>query len=134
MITVKNKKFVIRTVLVSLFLVFVIYIMMFQFRAGVQVTIKNTGTTTLRSVVLYVTGSSYGIGDIAPEHSVKTTVNPTSESHLEIEFIDSDGQVHRLNAGGYFESDYHGTIQISIKDGVIEKNKQDILIPGLDIQ
>jgi hypothetical protein len=43
---------------------------------------------------------------------------------LEIEFTDSDGQPQRLDAGGYFEPGYRGTIDISIKDGVIEKNEQ----------
>jgi len=31
-----------------------------------------------------------------------------------------------LDAGGYFESGYRGTIRLSIKDGVIAKNEQDI--------
>jgi len=54
------------------------------------------------------------------------TVHPTGESHLEIEFTDADGQAKRLDAGGYFEPGYRGTIDISIKDGVIQKNEQQI--------
>jgi hypothetical protein len=57
---------------------------------------------------------------------VTARVNPTSESDLEIEFTDSDAKARRLHAGGYFESGYRGTIRVSIKDGVIEKNEQDI--------
>jgi len=53
-------------------------------------------------------------------------VHTTGESHLEIEFTDPDGPPHRLDAGGYFEPGYRGTIDISIKDGVIEKNEQQI--------
>ena len=53
-------------------------------------------------------------------------MHPTGESHLEIEFIDVDGQTGRLDAGGYFEPGYRGTMDISITDGVIEKNEQKI--------
>ena len=80
----------------------------------------------MRSVVLHVTGVSYQLGDIPPGASATARVRPTSESGLEIEFTDSDGKVQRLNAGGYFESDYRGTIRVSIKDGAIETNEQDI--------
>jgi hypothetical protein len=89
-------------------------------------TIQNTGSQPLRSVVLSVTGASYNLGDIPPGATAHVTVHPTGESHLEIQFTDSDGQAHRLNAGGYFESGYRGTINISIKDDVIQENQQKI--------
>jgi len=50
----------------------------------------------------------------------------TGESHLEIQFTDGDGQDKRLDAGGYFEPGYRGTINVSIKDGVIQENEQNI--------
>ena len=56
-------------------------------------------------------------------------VHPTGESHLEIQFTDADGQAKRLDAGGYFESGYRGTINTSIKVGMIEKNEQQIRLP-----
>ena len=98
----------------------------YQFRSGIRVTVKNTGAAPLRSVVLHVTGASYNLGDIAPGDSATARVQPTSESDLEIEFADAEGQPQRLNAGGYFESGYRGTIRVTIKDGVINKNEQDI--------
>ena len=98
----------------------------FQFRSGIQATVENTGTSPLKSVVLHVTGASYDLGDIAPGESATARVNPTGESELEVDFKDTDGQTQRLNAGGYFESGYRGTIRVEIKDGVIDKNEQDI--------
>ncbi len=68
----------------------------------------------------------YDLGDIAPGESATARVNPTGESELEVEFRDTDDQTHRLNAGGYFESGYRGSIRVEIKDGVIDKNEQDI--------
>ena len=105
-------------ILVALVLIVVLVL---QFRSGVQVAVENTGTTPLKSVVLHVTGVSYDLGDIAPGESAKARVNPTGESELEVEFKDTDGQTQRLNAGGYFESGYRGSIRVEIKDGQIDK-------------
>ena len=101
-------------------------VLAFQFRSGIQVTVENTGASPLKSVVLHVTGASYDLGDIAPGESATARVSPTGESELEVEFKDTDDQTQRLNAGGYFESGYRGSIRVEIKDGVIDKNEQDI--------
>ena len=107
-------------------LVVVIVGLIVQFRPGVVVTIENAGKTPLSSVVVHVTGASYELGDIAPGDSANVRVRPKSDSNLEIEFKDADGQAKRLNAGGYFESGYRGTIRVSIKDGTIDKFEEDI--------
>ncbi len=102
-------------------------VLMFHWlREGVRVTIRNTGTTPIRSVVLHVTGVAYPLGDIDSGSSAEATIRPHGESHLEIEFSDSDGKMQRLNAGGYFESGYRGTIQVSIRDGTIVDIKHKI--------
>ncbi len=111
---------------VGLVVAIVIAIVAFQLRSGIRVTVENIGKTPLNSVVLHVTGASYNVGDIAPGESVTARVNPTSESHLEIEFTNADGKTQRVNAGGYFESGYRGTIRVEIKDGVIDKFEDDI--------
>lgn len=100
--------------------------MVLQFRSGVRVTVQNTGTGPLRSVVLHVTGASYKLGDIAVGESATMRVKPTGESHLEIEFTDSDGNTQRLDAGGYFEPGYRGTIRVEIEDGRIDEIEEDI--------
>jgi hypothetical protein len=96
------------------------------FAGGVRVTVENTGRQPLRAVRLHVTGASYNLGDIAVGGTAGTVVRATSESHLEIEFTDTSGRKNRLNAGGYFEPGYRGTIQVSIKEGAIDKNEQDV--------
>jgi hypothetical protein len=104
---------------VSAIVVLCILLIMQQVDSGIQITIKNTGSTPLRSVVLYVTGKEYPLDDVAPGASAHTTVNSTGISHLEIGFTDVGGDTKRLNAGGYFASDFRGTIGVSIKDGAI---------------
>ena len=101
-------------------------LLVFQIQSGVRVTIQNTGSSALKSVVLHVTGASYKLRDIAVGESVTMRVDPISESHLEVEFTHIDGQVQRLNAGGYFESGYRGTIRVEIKDSQIDKFDEDI--------
>jgi len=113
-------------VTICLLLVVAVVLVWFLFRSGIQVTLQNTGSHSLRSVVIHVTGASYSLGDIPPGSTAQAIVHPTGESHLEIEFTNLDGQIQRLDAGGYFEPGYRGTIDISIKDGVIEKNEQQI--------
>lgn len=120
-----NKKVRWLLVAIPVVLIALVGVVLFQFRPGIQVTIQNTGSTPMRSVVLHVTGNSYQLGDIPPGESATARVRPTSDSGLEIEFTDTDGKVQRLDAGGYFESGYRGTIRVSIKNGVIDENKQD---------
>ena len=88
----KKKRWWLVAILVVLLIV--VAVVLFQFHPGLQVTVRKTGSTPIRLVVLHVT--------------------------------DSDGKVQRLDAGGYCESGYRGTISVSVKDGAIEKNEQDI--------
>lgn len=108
-------------VLICLLLAVSVVLVFVLFRSGIHVTVQNSGSQPLRSVALHVTGRSYNLGDIAPGETAMSRVNPTSESHLEVEFIDADGQTQRLNAGGYFESGYRGSIRVEIKDGQVDK-------------
>ena len=96
------------------------------YKPGIQVTVQNTGSQPLRSVVLFVTGNSYNLGDILPGATADATVKCTGDSHLEIEFLDDEGQTKRLDAGGFFQPGYRGKIRLTIKDGVIQENEQEI--------
>jgi hypothetical protein len=124
-----NRRWWVVAVLASF--VLLVGIGLFKLQHGIWVTIENTGATPIRSVVLHVTGASYALADIAPKSSTEVRVEPRGESHLEIEFTDPNGKPRRLDAGGYFESGYRGTIRLSIKDGAIEKNEQAITLYSL---
>ncbi|MBM4093701.1 MAG: hypothetical protein FJ276_30485 [Planctomycetes bacterium] len=101
------------------------YVVLFC-QPGIHVTVQNTGSTPLRSVVLFVTGNSYNLSDIPSGATADATVKCKGDSHLEIEFADDDKQTKRLDAGGFFQPGYRGTIRVSIKDGVIQENEQNI--------
>jgi len=97
-------------------------------KPGIRVTVRNAEKQPLRSVTLYVTGNTYSLGEIPPNGIAHATVKCKGESHLEIEFRDTEDNPKRLIAGGYFEPGYRGTIRLSIKDGEIQDNQQDIKI------
>ncbi len=101
------------------------YFLLF-YHPGIHVTVQNTGSQPMRSVVLFVTGNSYNLGDILPGANAEATVKCTGDSHLEIEFVDDAGETKRLDAGGFFQPGYRGTIRVSINEGVIQENEQDI--------
>lgn len=110
-------------VVTSLVVSFVILV-----RSGVEVTVENAGTAPLKSVSLHVTGRSYRLGEIAAGSTASAKVHPTGESHLEIELGNVDGTTQRLDAGGYFESGYRGTIRVVLKDGKIEQFEDAVKI------
>ena len=97
---------------------------------GIYVTIENTGQTKIGSIVLHVTGRSYSLGDLDPGSARSTAVISNGESHLEIEFSSAGGNTSRVNAGGYFLPKSRGKIRVTIKDGLIDQNQQDISIWG----
>ena len=101
-----------------------------QFRSGIHVTVENSGSTPIRSVVLHVTGNSYSLSDLLPGASSQATVHATSESHLEIEIVDADGKPQRLTADCYFEPSYRGKIHVSIKDGAIDRYDEQLELWG----
>lgn len=60
--------------------------------------------------------------------TTEAVVRANGESGLKVESTDTNGRNNRLNAGGYFEPGGRGTIQMTIKDGMIDKNEQDVNI------
>ena len=72
------------------------------------VAVSTEGSHELRSVVVYVTGRSYSLGDLAVGESSAVYVEPISESNVELEFVDFLGKTKRLNVSGYCEPGYQG--------------------------
>ena len=95
---------------------------------GIHVSVTNTGQDVLRDVTVHVTGRSYPLGDLSPFTSHACEVSPASESHVELELTDAQDRRVRLNAGGYFEPGYRGTMEIQVRDGKVIGVKDDISI------
>jgi len=105
---------------------FVVFLLL-GLHSGVKVSVANTGTT-MRSVVLHVTGRSYPVGDLLPGKTIVQTVKPTGESHLEIEFAGAEGQIQRVNVDTYFEPGYGGTLSVVINDGKVVSSEDHVKV------
>jgi hypothetical protein len=113
---------------VGVLVMIVIAVVAIQLRPGITVTVKNTGTTPLKAVVLHVTGASHNLGDIAPGAFATASLRPSGESDLQVEFVDGGGPPQRLRANCYIESGYRGAIQVEIKDGQIDKLESHVKV------
>jgi hypothetical protein len=89
--------------------------------SGMRVSLTNRGPNTLRNATVHVTGRSYLLGDLAAGETRTVKVSPTSESHVEIGFMNPDGSSVRLIAGCYIEPGYRGEIQIDLRDSKLER-------------
>ena len=120
-----------RYLLVALLIVFmaiagVAFVTWFETH-GVHVTVINSGPEPLTEVVVHVTGNEHQIGKLSVGEARTVRVRPTGESHVEISFVDSRQQMHRVNAGGYFEAeDYHGTIEVELEACEIKRNDHKV--------
>ena len=85
-----------------------------HFNRGLTVRIHNSDARTLRSLVVSVTGQAYPLGDLPPGSTVSVRVEPKGESGVAVEFQESAGNPKQLNAGGYYEWGYKGTVSLDI--------------------
>lgn len=76
-------------------------------RHKLTVTVANDGPERLRQVVVHVTGRSYPLGDLEAGAEKTVGIAPTSDSSVEIEFVDSAGSKKRLDADCYLEPGHH---------------------------
>jgi len=81
---------------------------------GVLVTVRNSDARALRSVSVHVTGRAYVLGDLEPGATRSVRVNPTGESSVEIRFRDDSGKTKSLDAGGYIEAGYAGSMEVDV--------------------
>jgi hypothetical protein len=93
-------------------------------RGGVTVIIRNVGAEPVRSIIVYVTGNSYSIGDVAPGTSKTVKVFAKGESHIELE----QAGKNRLVIGCYFEDGYMGKITAEITPTQVVNIKDEIRI------
>jgi hypothetical protein len=99
---------------------------LFAYRPGITVIVFNAGPQPLIDVVLVVTGHRVTLGEIAANRSAQGVVKCTGDSHLEIEFRIEGQAMRRLDAGGYFQPGYYGTIRVTIEDGELKEAVEDI--------
>ena len=112
-------KYVVRIWLVGFTLAAVVVLLKYlKYREGIEVAVSNVGKAEVACIV-HVTGHAYDLGRIGASKIARTRVEPTSESHLEIEIVDTLGDSHREKIDCYFEPDYYGKVCVDVDDGRI---------------
>lgn len=89
---------------------------------GVSVVVQNKSPEAISAVTVHVTGNSYDIGALNPGQTRKVRVTPKGESHVEIAFLDSSHNPHRVVAECYFdERGFKGTITVDIAGNEVSR-------------
>jgi hypothetical protein len=107
-------------------LALLVAVLFFLLPRALRVTVTNTGTAPMRAVRVEVAGKSYELGDIAPGASRGVDVTPGGDAPVELRFTDDRGtQGHWKSGGNLLAPGSHGDLTIFVRDGVIERLKND---------
>jgi hypothetical protein len=76
-----------------------------RWKVGAMIVIRNQGGQTLRNVAVTVenVGNRYDVGDLAPGGRSRVFAKPHAESHINVEFRDTQDQRHVATVIGYVE-------------------------------
>ncbi|MCP5048515.1 MAG: hypothetical protein GY940_15200 [bacterium] len=103
---------------------------LFHCSSGVILSFTNNSGQTLRDLEIFYTGGSVSVEKSVPGSTETFKVNPTSESHIEIQFKDQNNKTYKGNVGVYFESGYSGTLDMEIDSFREIKWRDNIKITG----
>jgi hypothetical protein len=81
---------------------------------GVDLLVINDGHSPIKDLKLEFTGGTKSISELAPGGEYHVRINPKSESHLEVKFMDSGGLNHKEIVDVYMERNYHGKLTVRI--------------------
>jgi hypothetical protein len=108
-------------ILIGLFLIYVIGVLVRR-QQGIAVVIRNDSGEVLRQVSVKVETSGDGgkrssLYYLAPSSRVRVYVQPVTESHINLEFMDARNKVHTETVVGYVEAGYCGSAKATIFPG-----------------
>lgn len=93
---------------------------------SIQLTIINTGPSTMRAITVTVTGNSYRVKDIPAGNSVSLSIHATGESGLTIDYENDSKKQKKVSGHCYLQKDYVGTIEIRIQNDKIHSVQKQI--------
>ena len=113
------------SIAVGILLLYVAGVLVRQQR-GIGVLIRNDSGETMRQVSVKVEsfgnrGKARDLPDMEAGARARVYVQPVTESHINVEFLDARGKKHVETVVGYAESGYCGTTTTTIMaDGRVE--------------
>lgn len=114
-----RKRALLIVLLVAGMLVFYIAGVFLRGRYGIRIVVSNQSGGILRDVSLKVenTGPRYELGEFGPGARKHIFVQPKTESHINLEFLDPAGQSHAELVVGYAESGNCGGAAAIVQPG-----------------
>src|SRR5882762_1889348 len=82
---------------------------------GVAVTVSNSTGDEITDLRIKFSGGIKSAPKLKSAESYTCKVNPKSESHLVVEFVDASGRQHSHEIDVYFERNYRGSVDITIR-------------------
>jgi hypothetical protein len=98
---------------------------------GILISITNDSGRPISGLKILYTGGSLSIPLLKENVTYQNYVNPSSESHIELEFDDGQKGIVKTSINTYFERDYAGSLSILIskdnkvtwKDNIVIRQK-----------
>jgi hypothetical protein len=87
----------------------------FFWTRGVYVSITNNTQDTLKHMNIVYRSGVIHIAELEPKTSCGRYVNPTCESDLTLEWLDSSGAKHSHGVDTYLDPNYAGSVKITLK-------------------
>ena len=95
-------------------------------RSGVRASVRNSDVRPMKNVVVKTSAGSYPLGNIAPRSTKSVRVDGGGGSSIDVAYTDSSGKPQHLAVDSYFESGFHGTIDVEVKSGKIASVKDNV--------
>lgn len=114
---------------VAAVLVVLLLTFLWRQRGGIEVSVENDETFTLRDVEVHTTAGTYPLGELRPGDSASTLVGAKGESSILASWRDAQGARHEHDADVYFEgaptgtSMYGGYVDFTIGAGAARVEK-----------
>jgi len=84
---------------------------------GVLVIITNRSDSTISTIKVMYTGGTYTVPLLERGESHQSYINPSSESHIELELSNDREQTVKATIDTYIDRDYSGSLTIFIDKG-----------------
>ncbi|HLJ29897.1 MAG TPA: hypothetical protein VKY85_24525 [Candidatus Angelobacter sp.] len=89
----------------------------------IQVTVTNTSTEKLSTIVIDYPEATFGINSLEPGKSFQYRIKPTATGTLKIEFLNARGIDH-VSSGPVVHKNDEGSMEIKLmQDGVVSEMK-----------
>lgn len=87
---------------------------------GIKISLENQTGNIIKNIKIYYSGGIKNVAKIENNSRWEGFINPNSESHIEIDYIDFKNIKHHKKIDCYFENRYNGKLNIKInKNGKI---------------